>query len=199
MVVMMSNLSPEDKKKEIINNEEAIAGQLARKVLEKPVPPIWMIFIPIFFVFHAWKIKQYSSGLKDFAKHYLISRNRAMDTAFDALGRGKPPEIEQLDEMAECIPVKAQPLYHTWMTLLVNRYYFLLNTQGNSHYDLIRSQYRTKSSYFLFCNMSNQAEHAYNLALLPGIEGDQEDFRFILERMKQGVKDHYQKEIKEIF
>ncbi len=195
----MSELSLKDKKNQILDNEEVMASQLARKVIEKPVPPIWMVLIPIFFVFYAWKIKQYSNALKDFAKHYLISRHQALDAAFEAQLSGEPPEIGQLIEMASSIPAKAKPLYRTWISLLVKHYHSLLAAQGNSHHDLIRSHYRTKSSYLLFCNQLNNAEHTYNMALLPDIEGDQRDLRDILNKMKHGLKDHYQKETKEIF
>ena len=86
----------EDKKRQILNNEEFMARQLARRVIEKPVPAVWMILIPVFFVFYAWKIKQYANGLKDFAEHYLISRRRGLDAAFEAEQSGNLPEIDHI-------------------------------------------------------------------------------------------------------
>jgi len=186
-------------KSQILENEAAMAAQLARKVIDKPVPPIWMILVPIFFVFHAAKIKQYSRGLKEFAKHYLLSKQRALDTACEAQLQGKSPEIDSLMEKLDAIPPRAKPLYREWMTLLVDHYCSLLTAAGNSHHERIRSHYQSRSSYALFIDQLNRVEFAYNSALLPGIEGDNSDLRDVLDKMKKGQKELRQKEIKEIF
>ena len=195
----MGNLSMEDKKRQILDNEELMARQLARRVIEKPVPAVWMILIPVFFVFYAWKIKQYSNGLKDFAENYLISRRRALDTAFEAEQSGNPPEIDRLVAKADDIPSEARRLYRDWMSLLVDHYRSLLAAPGISHKELIRANYRTKSNYLLFCNKLNKTENAFNRALLPGIEGAPQDLRYILDRMELGVVDLRRKEVEEIF
>ncbi|MBU2643946.1 NF038143 family protein [bacterium] len=196
---MMNNPSLEDKKALIMGNEERMANQLARKVIEKPVPPVWMILIPIFFIFFVWKLKQYSRGLKDFATHYLLSKRRALDTAFESVLSDNLPEIDHLVEMAGSLPAKAQPLYRAWLSLLVDHYRFLLTAPGNNHHEFIRSHYQHKINYAAFCNQLNRAEYAYNVALLPGIEGDQGDLQVILDRMRNGIKDLSQKEIADIF
>jgi hypothetical protein len=198
-VVNLSNLSMEDKKIQIVDNEEFMARQLARRVIEKPVPAVWMILIPVFFVFHVWKIKQYANGLKDFAENYLISRRRALDTAFEAEQSGNLPDIDHLVEMADTFPAEARRLYRDWMSLLVDHYRFMLAAPGNSYKELIRAHYRIKSNFLLFCNKLNKTENAFNLALLPDIKGDSQDLRYILDRMESGVADLRRKEIEEIF
>lgn len=195
----MIKISIEDKKNQILDYEKSTASRLARRVIEKPDPSVWMIFMPIFFVFHAWKIKQYSNGLKYFVGNYLISRRRALDTAFEAEQSGVPPDIDQLVEKVDNIPAKVQPFYHNWMTLLVNHYRGLLAAPGDSQQDLKRALYRNKSSYLLFCNQLNKAENAFNIALLPGLEGDQQDLRYILDKIDQGITDLRRKEVNEIF
>ena len=54
----MSSQSAAKKQEQILAREEALANRLALAVLDKPTPPIWMILIPVFFVFYAWKLKQ---------------------------------------------------------------------------------------------------------------------------------------------
>ena len=189
----------EDKKKQIFDYEESVAGQLARRVIEKPVPSVWMILIPIFFVFYAWKIKQYSSGLKNFTENYLISRRRALDTAFEAEQCGVPPEIDKLVEKADDIPADARPFYRDWMSLLVDHYLALLTAPGNNPQDLKRSHYRNKSSYLLFCNQLNKVENAFNMSVLPGLEGDQQDLHYILDRIDKAITDLRRKEVEELF
>ncbi len=195
----MTEGSIEERKRQILKHEESMAHQLARRVIDKPVPPIWMILIPIFFVFHAWKIKEYAKGLKDFAEHYLLSRRRALDTAYEAAESGKEPDIEKLLENGTTIPASARSCYRTWITLLVDHFRNLLAARGNSTPELIRNHYRKKATYLLFINQLNTAEYAYNIALLPKIEGDQQDIRYVLEKMERGIADLHRQEADEIF
>lgn len=195
----MSELLIEDKRTKILEYEESMARKLAGQVIDKPVPPVWMILVPVFFVFHAWKIKQYSNGLKDFAEHYLVTRRRALDTAYEAELSGEPPDIEQLMEAAQAIPAVARPSYQHWLSLLVEHYRNLLQARGNSVPDLIRSHYRNKGTYLLFNNQLNQAENTYNMALLPKIEGDRQDIRYALEKMEQGITNLHRREVEEVF
>jgi hypothetical protein len=195
----MSNLSMDEKKRQIVDNEEAMARQLARMVIDKPVPSVWMILIPVFFVYYAYKIKQYSNGLKEFTENYLVSRRRALDTAFDALQNRKPPDLDQLVALADTIPATVRPLYRDWMSLLVDHYCSLLEASGKSHAERLRDYYQNKSSYLLFCNQLNKREKAFSLALMPAIEGDMQDITYILEKMEQGVADLRRREVDEVF
>ncbi len=195
----MSNLSIEDKRIKIDEYEESMAHQLARLVIDKPVPPIWMILIPVFFVFYAWKIKEYSNGLKNFADNYLISRRRALDTAYEAERSGKPPDIEQLVRDTKAIPVHARPLYQQWISLLIDHYRNLLQARGDSVQGLIRSHYGDKLKFMLFNNQLNQAENEFTMALLPKIDGEQQDVLYILDKMKRGITDLNRKEVEKAF
>lgn len=189
----------EAKKQLILEYEKYMARQLARHVIEKPAPSVWMIFVPIFFVFYVWKVKQYSNGIKSFVENYLLSRRRALDTAFEAVQRGAPPEIEQLVQQASGIPAVALPLYRNWMSLLVDHYRGLLTEPGKSQQDLKKSYYQNKTRYLSFCDQLSQTENSFNTALLPTIEGDQQDLRFVLERIEKGAADLRHQEVEEIF
>ncbi len=195
----MSKLSIEEKKNKIVEYEEHMARQLARLVIDKPVPPIWMILIPVFFVFYAWKMKEYSNGLKDFADHYLVSRLRALDTAYETELSGKQPDVDHLVEDTHGIPANARPLYHHWISLLIDHYRNLLRARGNCVQGLIKAHYRDKLSYMLFNNQLNKAENAFNISLLPKIEGEQQDVRYALDKMEQGITDLHRKEVEEAF
>lgn len=195
----MNRLSLEEKKQHILEYEESMAHRLARRVLEKPAPPIWMILMPIFFVFHAQKIKEYAKGLKDFTEHYLVSRRRALDTAYTAIKNGAVPEIESLMKYAETIPVEARPLYRDWISLLIDHYCNLLAAPGNSVQEMTRAHYKNKSSYLIFNNQLNSKETIFNAALLPKIEGDQQDILFIAERLQRGAEDIRRKESEKTF
>ena len=171
----------------IIENEKALAKELAGLVLERPVPPIWMILIPIFFVFHAVKIKEYAKGLEDFAEHYLVSRRRALEAAAESIRSGNEVDLEALLNHVETIPAPAKPLYRQWIALLADHYRSLLTARGDSHPALVRSGYQNKTNYLLFCNRLTKSEHAFNLALLPQIEGDTEDLQDVINKIEQGI------------
>jgi hypothetical protein len=198
-IIIMTTLSNDEKKSEILAHEETMARRLARRVVEKPIPPIWMILVPVFFVFHAWKIKQYSNGLKDFAENYLISRRKALDAAFES-GQGDDlSEIERLKETGEIVPPEARAQYIDLMSLLTEHYRALLAVRGKSYKDLVMAHYRNKTNYLLFCNRLNKTENSYNLRLLPRIEGDSEDLRHIINKMDKDIQELRRAEADEFF
>ena len=183
----------------ILENEQALARQLAGLVLEKPVPPIWMIFIPIFFVFHAWRIKGYAKGLDDFVDQFLVSRRRALEEATESIRTGNEVDFEAWLNKATDLQPPAKPLYRQWMTLLVEQYRTLLTAHGDSYPALVRSGYQKKTTYLLFRNQLSRAEHAYSLALLPQIEGESEVLQDVLERMNHSLIDLHRQESDRIF
>lgn len=189
----------EHNQQRILENEQDLARQLAHRVLDKPVPPIWMILIPIFFVFHAWKIKAYARGLEDFAEHYLLPRRQALEAAADAVRAGTDVDLEALLSQAETLPVQGKPLYGQWMVLLTEHYRTLLTARGDGHPALVRSGYQSKTNYLLFCNRLNQAENAFNLALLPQIEADNEDLLEVIRKMERAITELRRQESDLIF
>lgn len=196
----MSAQSLAKKQEQILAHEEALANRLALAVLDKPTPPIWMILIPIFFVFYAWKLKQYSNGLKDFARHYLISRRRALEAAVAAEETGKQVDIGALVEAAGTnIPEQAKPLYQDWMQLLTEHYLSLLSAQGTSYVALVRNRYQDKTSYLLCNSQLSRAELVFGKALVPQIQGDMTDLLDVLERMEKALADLHRQESERIF
>jgi hypothetical protein len=195
----MTKYSLEEKKQQILDFEESFAGRLARLVMKKPVPPVWMILIPVFFVFYVMKLKEYSAGLKDFSNHYLHFRRHALDTAFTSVEHGREPDIDKLMTDTENIPAASRPLFREWITLLTDHYCNLLTAEGHNVQERIRHRYRDKSSYMLFNNRLTRAEVIFNNSLLPFIEGEQQDIRFVAERMQKSCTDLRREEVDMIF
>ena len=195
----MSKENTHQKKQYILDHESALAHQLAGLVLDKPKPPIWMIFVPVFFVFFVQEMNQYKNGLKDFVENYLKSRRRALEAALEAEETGIPTDIKALTESMENVPVQARPLYAEWMAVLVDHYQQLLSSQGNSHAALVRSGYRNKTNFLLFCNSLNKAEKAYSMALLPELDGDNKDIAHVIEKIDVCVTDIRRRDADNIF
>lgn len=183
----MTGLSMEEKKGIIIEYEKKRARLLALMVLDKPEPPFWASFIPMVFVFYAQKLKQYSQGLDDFVDNYLVSRRHAMEAAVASRVTDSSVDARQLLKTAGDMPPPAQPLYLEWLNLLIAHYQVLLDAEGDSHEDLARGGYKNKKSYLSAWTSLNDAEHAFNMALLPNVDGDSEDILDVIRKMNAGI------------
>lgn len=179
--------------------EESIARQLAGNVMEKPTPPIWMILIPVFFVFYAWKLSDYKKGLKNFVANYLIARERALDLACTAIEENRAPAIDRLMTHADTLPEKAKPLYRDWISLQTEHYRNLLLAAGATVPEQVRNHYRTKANFLLVSNRLSAAENRFNSSLVPEITGDSEDLQFIAERIERFNSELRRLEVERIF
>lgn len=177
------------KKEAILNYEQDVANRLACKVLDKPKPPLWMIFVPVFFLFFMQKMTQYKSGIRDFVENHLTARRRAMDMALDLTNRKASLTPADLEVLATRVPEHARAEYTRWMGIMIEHYMQLLDTPGNSLQTLIRSSYQSKTNFLLFCHSLNIAEKAYHQALLPGLEGELEDLRSVIDTMDNHLTD----------
>ncbi|UTF48896.1 NF038143 family protein [Desulfomicrobium sp. ZS1] len=179
----MNIKNADQKKQQILDHESQLARQLALQVLEKPKPPIWMIFVPIFFVFFVQKMNQYKSGLTEFVDNYIKSRRLALEEALEAEETERPVDVTGLVKKVGTIPEQAKPFFTQWMAILVDHYRLLLTSQGNSHSVLVRAGYQNKTNYLLFCNCLNKAENAYSMALLPEMDGDNQDLHHVIKKI----------------
>lgn len=153
------------KKEWILNQEHYFARQLAGAVLPLPKLNIWMILIPIILIFHIFRQNKIIRDRKTFIGHYLLSRKRALDAAFESV-RGKyDPDIERIVLRAVDLPFDALPAYRAWIEILVNHFLDLLKARGNSYPDLIRNLHTSRSDYLLFLNLLNQKERSLNQAV----------------------------------
>jgi hypothetical protein len=195
----MSIKNADQKRQQILDHESKLANQLALQVLEKPKPPIWMIFVPIFFVFFVQKMNQYKSGLTEFVDNYLKSRRYALEAALEAEETGRPANVAGLVERVGNIPEQAKPLFTAWMEVLVDHYRLLLTSQGSNHATLVRAGYQNKTNYLLFCNCLNKAENAYSMAILPDMDGDNQDLHHVIKKIDICVKNLRRQDADTIF
>jgi hypothetical protein len=149
--------------------------------------------------FFIQKMNQYKSGLEDFEENYLKSRRRALEAAVVAAESGIAVDMEALLEKIGNIPQQARPLFAEWMGTLIEHYLLLLASPGKDHSALVRNAYRNKTNYLLFCNCLNKAENAYNVALLPEMQGDSQDIHHVIQKMDLCVADLRRKNADAIF
>jgi hypothetical protein len=189
----------EERKEMILVNEEKMAWQLALYVIEKPTPRIWMIFIPIFFVFYFWKLKEFENGLKTFSENHLLSRRRTLEAALAATESDRPVDISALVDQVEGLQEEARACYARWLTVLAGHYRLLLQAGGDNYPALIRTAYRNKANYLAFCRELGGVESAFDMALLPTIDGESTEICAVTEKMIEGLDTLRSREAEEIF
>jgi hypothetical protein len=170
----------------ILADEKQFAARVSEKVIDKPRLDVWMILIPVFFIFYFWQLKRYARGRKTFAEKFLITRQRALDEALRSAESGKDPDIEALVQASD-VPAEARQGYRPWVTLLVGHYRDLILAQGSSYPELVKSTYQTRTNYLLFLNRLNQVERDFDAALKPHLEKTTENVNGIIKLMEESV------------
>jgi len=169
----------EEKAALIVAQEEAFAHTLALQVLDRPQLSIWMILIPIIFVYFFYRYQKFSSGRKVFCENYLISRKRALNEALEVIRTGRKPEINALARQSS-LPEHLREKNADVLAVLVDHYIDLLRADGENFHALVRSAYRNQTNFLLFINRLNQAEKALNRALEPHLSQDSGDVNDII-------------------
>ena len=189
----------DDKRQAIFDHERLVARRLARRVMEKPVPPAWMILVPIYFLFYALKLKDYAKGLDTFTGQYLACRCRALDAATEAIAGRAELDIEPLIAQASPMPEAARPHYRQWLTHLMSHYHNLLATDGSDLPTMTRGHYRNKTSYMLFTRKLNSIESTLNTRLASAIEGDRDHITATIEKMRVAIEELRSEDLHTIF
>ena len=89
-----------EKKSWLLESERKLAFVVASRIIDKPPLSIWMILVPIFFVYYFYRLQRYSSGRKEFVKHFLVSRERAINEALSAIQSERRPDSLKLCRMS---------------------------------------------------------------------------------------------------
>lgn len=182
----------------ILAHERRFAGHVAGEVVDKPVLDLWMILIPVFFVFYFYQLKRYKSGLKDFSENFLLTRKRTLDAVWEAAISKTSADLERVVELSD-IPPEAQDQYRVWVELLADHYLLLIRAIGGSYDELVKSAYKKKYNYRQRLENLNQVEADLDSALAPHLPGDEQTIEAVIESIQESVKTLRQSQSKEIF
>jgi hypothetical protein len=173
----------DEKKALILDYEERFAFDLSREVLESPKMSFWMILIPIFLLYHVYRVRRVVEGRKGFAKNYLITRKRALEESLSLVEKARNPNLQTLLRDSN-LPEKAKGPFKELFLLLVDHYADLLRSHGHDVPSLIRSAYKSRTNYLLFLNRLNKAEKALADILRPQTANAAADIDFIVKAME---------------
>ncbi len=154
--------------------------------------------ITVFFVFYFWQLKRYAEGRKEFAENFLITRKRALNSAYKAVANGEKLEVEELLH-ADDVPVQIKEYYREWLFPLSQHYRDLLLSKGNTFEELICSTYRSKKSLHRFYQQLNQVEQQFNTHLQPHLDIDDPTVPDIIKKIEAISAKLRHREVKEIF
>ena len=182
----------------ILAEERRFAALVSAKVIEKPKLAVWMILIPVFFIFYFWQLRRYANGRKTFTEKFLTTRKRALEAAYQSVASGQGPDIESVVQVAD-IPDAIRKDYRRWVAHLVDHYRDLIPAHGGNYAALIRSVYSSRTNYLLFLNRLNQVEREFDAALKPHIAEATEDVNGIIKLMEESTGSIRRQSAEEIF
>lgn len=160
----------------ILQEERVFARAVAVSAIDKPQTSFWLVVLPILFLYYAYRIQKYKKSLARFVEDFMVTRNRAMELAWEQATTGKMPAAESIEGVAALDPALQRP-YCTWLVALAEYYGRLLRQSGTAFPELVRGGYRNRSEYLLALNRLNGVEKEFYSALRPRmatIEGTSE-------------------------
>jgi|APSaa5957512622_1039677.scaffolds.fasta_scaffold75205_1 hypothetical protein len=178
--------SIEEKKEFILANEFTLANRLAYKILHKHPLSIWMIVIPIVFVYYFYALNRYKASKKDFVSNFIRSRENILDKAVGFTEDGQKPDYEALAEK-ENIPDFANGAYKEWARALFEHFQKLLHTDGDSYADLVRGKYENRGQYLKVLDHLNKVESKFYKALRKDLQDSVEDAGGIIKAMENSL------------
>ena len=171
-------------KKLILEQERKFAAQLCRHILHKPTLSSWMIFIPFIFVFYIQDLMKYKKGKQDYLENFLLTRNKALNEAEAALAEQRGVNTGSIAEQAE-LSSEAKEKYAEFMAALAAHYSILLQAEGETYEELLRSAYGRRKNYQAYIDQLAKAEKALNKALYPGLEDSDEGVSEVVDSIER--------------
>lgn len=164
----------DDKKEFILENEYRLANRLALEIMPKPQLSIWMILIPIIFVYYFYELNRFSNGKKEFVRQFVKSRRLLLEEACSELTTGNRVDLLNLVEK-ENVPDCAKEEFRSWAKILGEHYLNLLKTEGDNFADLVRSYFKEQRYYLTALDQIAKAESRFYKALQPDLNGKVEN------------------------
>ncbi|RPJ14087.1 MAG: hypothetical protein EHM30_10740 [Desulfobacteraceae bacterium] len=135
-------------------------------MFEKPKVSIWMIFIPILFLYFIFRMQKFKNDRIKFDEEFMRARRKAMDVALGASAADRISEIGGAAQYPE-LPAPLQKPYAAWIKTLSSHYLDLLSADGDDFESLIRKAYCNRENYLLTLDRLNNAEKEFYAALKP--------------------------------
>lgn len=143
--------------------ERTTAFLVARAVIRRPEVSLWMILLPVLFVFHAMNIQKYKNGLHAFIENFIRVKIKALDFALDAVQEKKSPKMDletcfpSLDAEDEIVKAVCEKQMQE-IRIACGHYTLLLNAEGEDFESLLKNAYGDSGRYRAFLDSIERAE-----------------------------------------
>ena len=179
-------ISVDEKRELILENEYKLANLIARKIIQKPELNIWMILIPIFFLYFFYQLSRNTNAKKDFVHHFVLTRKQILNEACALCEEGEKPDYQEMAEN-ENVPDGAVKTYKSWAKLLFEHYHKLLTSEGDSYPGLIRESYENRDQYLSVLDPINREESKFYAALLKELKSSVENSGSVIKSMEESL------------
>ena len=187
----------------IWTQENQFAYTAAKNVLDKPKISVWIILVPILFLYYAHKIQQYKAGVHSFGKGVVKTKILALDSALEEVKTGKKDESykeafvsKDLENSPNVMRVRDAQVAE--VELLKPHFSLLLRQEGTSFQALIKKAYKTSGAYRFFLNQLIQAEETVQDAVLRAYHPSEEAQK-VAKKMQQVMYSLREEEVRTIF
>lgn len=185
------------------DHEHQFAYQVAKKVLQKPEISVWLVLIPILFLYYAHRIQQYKAGVHGFGKGLARTKILALDSALEEIKTGRSDDeykdaFVAKDSGSSPKAARVLQVQIAEVELLKAHYRMLLREQGSSFQALVKKTYKTGGKYRFFLNELAKAEEDVQNAVIhsyhPGDEAQK-----VVGKMQDVMRTLREEEVRNIF
>ena len=182
----------------ISTQERKIANKIADEVLNKPKLNVWMILIPIVFLYYFYAFHRFATGKKNFVKSFLRTRFLILDQACICVETGAKADFQALAGQ-DNVPENAVEAYKTWAKALHGHYVTLLNTSGVTYPALIKAGYQEQSRYQTILEEILKAEILFYKALRKDLKKTAQDVGEVIKKIEEALAHLGQDESRLVF
>jgi hypothetical protein len=152
--------------------EQVLAYELARTMIHKPKVGVWMILLPLLFVFFLQDIKKYKSSIRTFVDGFLKNKKIALDLTFNAVSAGTSLEKTLAEFASETQPTFSDQndLHEKQLreiAFLMKHFQRLLNGKGRTYEELLKEAYPSAGEYASFLDTLFKLEDAVLKSAFP--------------------------------
>lgn len=186
-------------KAEIIRREERrTADKIAQEVLDKPNLSVWMILIPIVFLYYIYAFNRFSSGKKEFVEGFVKTRKLILEKALNFVENKEKTDFRKLAK-EERVPDKAVDAYVSWSKVLFDHYTTLLSAEGASYSEMNRSGYTSKEQYESVLEKIIDKEVLFFKALRKEVKASGDAVGEVIKKMETAVANIRRSQVRLVF
>ena len=186
----------------IREHEFNFARRLAKGVLQRPKISVWLILVPVLFIYYVRRIKIYKADLQRVCDGVVHTKNFALDAAAAELQGEAVPDFRKQFLGKHPNPTrKVEEVFShqaAEIELLMAHYRRLLAESAEDFSGLVRGVYKAKRSYREFLEMRGRAEEKLGTAVVEAFQSG-EEARAVHHRMVKLARELREEELLAVF